>query len=247
MINYGYFRHRFNAHLDEKLLRLVDEMGVEAYGYYYTLLEIYGASIAGSDEKNFALIHERVIANAWRKRVDSCNKVVTKLQLSGLLVFTLTDSTYQLSIPNFLKYYGSYQKNAPQKLRNKIKEKKRKENKRISKPQEHETDVSATRIVELFNAMLSSDLPAVKTLSEKRKRAIKTLCKLCRFEQDWENYFQIISKTDFLLGRNDRNWRADFDWIINQNNFIKVTEGKYGEVRKQGHESIIAKYARGDD
>ena len=35
------------------------------------------------------------------------------------------------------------------------------------------------------------------------------------------------SKSDFLTGKNDRSWKADFDWLMNPNNFIKVMEGKY--------------------
>jgi len=31
----------------------------------------------------------------------------------------------------------------------------------------------------------------------------------------------------FLNGDNNRRWKADFDWILNPNNFIKILEGKY--------------------
>lgn len=131
MINYGYFRHRFDAHTNTKLNNLVDDVGVVGFAYYYLLLEIYGAYISRSDDKNSAQIHQRVLANTWRKRVDSCHLVITKLQLSGLLVFTLTDSIYTIGIPNYLKYFGSYKKTDTEKTPNKKKRKeiKRKENK----------------------------------------------------------------------------------------------------------------------
>jgi uncharacterized phage protein (TIGR02220 family) len=129
LINYGYFRHRFDAHTDPKLNELADDMGVIIYGYYYTLIELYGAKYADKNEDGFVDIHIRTIANTWRKRVDSCDLVLTKLQLSGMLVFTKCKNTYSLSIPNFPKYYGSYKKRDTPTPSNKRKEKKIKEKK----------------------------------------------------------------------------------------------------------------------
>jgi hypothetical protein len=81
-INYGYFRHRLDASNDPKLQRLVDEMGIVALGYYFSLLELFGSNYSKRDDTNRVEIHQRVVANTWRKRVDSCDKVLTKLQLS---------------------------------------------------------------------------------------------------------------------------------------------------------------------
>lgn len=36
-----------------------------------------------------------------------------------------------------------------------------------------------------------------------------------------------VSNSDFLKGFNNKNWKADIDWLLNPNNFIKVIEGKY--------------------
>jgi hypothetical protein len=127
MINYGYFRHRFDAHLDPKLSKFVDDIGVVGYAFYYTLIEIYGSHYSKKEANNVVQITVREIANTWRKRVDSVDLVMTKLQLSGLLVYTKTDSTYSVDIPNFLKYYGSYKKKEARTPSNKRKEKEIKE------------------------------------------------------------------------------------------------------------------------
>lgn len=128
MINYGYFRHRFDAHLNTKLNRFVDDVGMVGFAYYYTLLEVYGAHYSQKREGNEVTITTRELANTWRKRVDSVDLILTKLQLSDLLVYTKSYSTYSISIPNFLKYYGSYKKTEPSIAPNKRKENKRKEN-----------------------------------------------------------------------------------------------------------------------
>jgi hypothetical protein len=131
MINYGYFRHRFDAHLDPKLSKFVDDIGVIGYAFYYTLIEIYGSHYSKKDATNMVQITAREIANTWRKRVDSVDLVMTKLQLSDLLVYTKTNSTYLIDIPNFSKYYGSYKKTEARTPSNKskVKESKVKESK----------------------------------------------------------------------------------------------------------------------
>jgi hypothetical protein len=37
----------------------------------------------------------------------------------------------------------------------------------------------------------------------------------------------MAEESDFLKGANDRNWVADFDWIMNDTNMAKILDGKY--------------------
>jgi hypothetical protein len=37
-----------------------------------------------------------------------------------------------------------------------------------------------------------------------------------------------VAASDFLCGYNDRQWRADIDWLLkNDTNYVKVLEGRY--------------------
>lgn len=66
----------------------------------------------------------------------------------------------------------------------------------------------------------------IQVLSEPRKRKIALLLK--KFSK--EDFMKVIEKSkesNFLQGENNKQWKADFDWILNQNNFIKVLEGNY--------------------
>tara|TARA_R110000787_G_scaffold110329_2_gene219035 strand:- start:140 stop:952 length:813 start_codon:yes stop_codon:yes gene_type:complete len=143
MITYGYFRHRFDAHENSKLNLLVDEIGVEAYAYYYTILEIYGSRYCKNTAEKDITIHMRILANVWRKRIDSCHRILTKLHVSGLLVVTKSPlssnlvvtnkiSTCTISIPNYSKYYGSYKKKESENVV--IKLNKSKVNKKVKAP-----------------------------------------------------------------------------------------------------------------
>lgn len=39
--------------------------------------------------------------------------------------------------------------------------------------------------------------------------------------------FRMAGESDFLNGKNDRAWKADFEWILRPSNFLKILEGKY--------------------
>ena len=73
----------------------------------------------------------------------------------------------------------------------------------------------------------------VNKLTDSRKK--KLLARLQ--EQGKENIIKAIdiaSESDFLKGKNDRNWKMDFDWLIaNDTNIVKVLEGKYCNKTKE--------------
>jgi hypothetical protein len=258
MINYGYFRHRFDAHNNPKLNNLIDEIGVIGYGYYYTLIEIYGAKYSDKNEDGYVEIHARTLANVWRKRVDSCDKVLTKLQLSGLLVYTksplTTDlgitkssNTYLLNIPNFLKYYGSYKKKTPSTPPNKSKVNKSKVNKSKVNIKELGEGIkyesNPENVISIWNNISQENnytLPKAKVLNTERINSINTCIRdfpEMRKMQDWKNYFIEIHKSDFLTGRNG-GWKASFDWVIKKKNLTKIVEGNYENILKHSKAQI---------
>ena len=84
------------------------------------------------------------------------------------------------------------------------------------------------KIKTLYNTFCLS-LPQVRAMSEKRKRHLRArwrqfACDLTAFEE----VFRKVEASEFCKGKNDRGWRADFDWLIkNDHNMVKVLEGKY--------------------
>ena len=85
-------------------------------------------------------------------------------------------------------------------------------------------------IVDLYNAICTS-LPKVKILTEKRKKAISARLSIYNI-QDFETLFHKAEESDFLRGNNNHDWRANFDWLINDSNFVKVLEGNYDKKTK---------------
>jgi hypothetical protein len=46
-------------------------------------------------------------------------------------------------------------------------------------------------------------------------------------------FFLQVSETPFLLGENERGWRADLEWLLNPTNMAKVLEGKFKRVPRK--------------
>jgi uncharacterized phage protein (TIGR02220 family) len=216
MISYGYFRHRFDAHENSKLNLLVDEIGVEAYAYYYTILEIYGSRYCKNTAEKDVTIHMRILANVWRKRIDSCHRILNKLHVSGLLVVTKSPlssnlvvtnkiSTCTISIPNYSKYYGSYKKRESENLV--IKLNKSKVNKKAKKPAkkapkdnvesaESSEDKQIKEIIDLTNNILCKRF---RHTSKESRRAILSRLK--------ENY--TIKEFEHVVKVKHQEWKDD--------------------------------------
>lgn len=82
-----------------------------------------------------------------------------------------------------------------------------------------------TAIVQMYNEICKS-FPAVTKISEKRKKAINARLKHYKIEEIIR-CFELAEQSDFLKGSNNRDWSADFDWLMCDSNIAKVLDGKY--------------------
>ena len=49
--------------------------------------------------------------------------------------------------------------------------------------------------------------------------------------EEIKNVLIKANSTSWLCGGNDKNWKADFDWLINIDNFVKVQDGRYDDLK----------------
>lgn len=91
------------------------------------------------------------------------------------------------------------------------------------------------RIADIFN-LTCKDLPKVRSLSDERKRKIKTLLTSLTKSKvlpaldtygKLQYIFNLADESDFLSGRDSPNNWCGFDWLIQPKNAIKVIEGNY--------------------
>jgi hypothetical protein len=95
------------------------------------------------------------------------------------------------------------------------------------------------QIIDAYHEALP-ELPAVRLQTESRRKAIKARWMqmlnsdrgdgTLRYTDTesgirwWTQYFNHVRHNSHWLGDNDRGWTADFDWLLNLNNFTKVLE-----------------------
>lgn len=82
-------------------------------------------------------------------------------------------------------------------------------------------------VVDLYHKICIS-YPKLRSLSEARKKAISARLKTYSMEE-FQTVFENAEASSFLKGKNDRNWAANFDWLIADKNMAKVLEGNYAD------------------
>ena len=70
-------------------------------------------------------------------------------------------------------------------------------------------------------------------VSDARERAVKARYSSGYTLEDFEKLFRLAGESRFLNGGNERNWRADFDWLVRDANMAKVLEGKYANKEEE--------------
>ena len=107
---------------------------------------------------------------------------------------------------------------------------------------ENKSSIPLKEIVELYNSTCTN-LPKVQELTDKRKQAIRLRWNKYATRKDkqgvelgmrvFEELFTKANDSDLLSGRIPDNrgfkkqWRADFDWLLKEDKFIKTLEGGY--------------------
>lgn len=82
--------------------------------------------------------------------------------------------------------------------------------------------------IDVWNSMAKeSNLPIVQRLTKTRSAKLKTRLIECGGIEGWETACEKVKGSAFLTGKNDRGWRADFDFMLQQKSFTKLMEGGY--------------------
>ena len=105
------------------------------------------------------------------------------------------------------------------------------EEKELEIEREKEERVDCQQVVDLYNSICKS-FPSVRSISEARRKAIKARLKTYSLD-DLREVFEKAEGSSFLKGSNDRNWSANFDWLMADKNIAKVLEGNYADKPKR--------------
>lgn len=85
---------------------------------------------------------------------------------------------------------------------------------------------------EVFEFWNSYDcLPKIVKASKERKAKAKTRLADSFFRERWKEAVALIPASPFLLGQNDRGWKADIDWFLKPESLTRIIEGKYNPTK----------------
>ena len=87
------------------------------------------------------------------------------------------------------------------------------------------------KIVNMYNDTCVS-FPKLTKLSDSRKKSIKARLNTYSYD-DFQTLFSKAEASDFLKGKNSRDWQANFDWLIKDRNFAKTLDGNYDNKTAQ--------------
>lgn len=110
----------------------------------------------------------------------------------------------------------------------KDKEIEKREKKKTMDSKESPSSSSSKQVDEFISLYhdVCKSLPKIRVVTDTRKKAIKTLLSKISLEEIKEA-FEIIEKTPFLKGDNDRGWKPNIEFLAKHDNIVKILEGFY--------------------
>ncbi len=75
--------------------------------------------------------------------------------------------------------------------------------------------------------------PPAKSITPLRRKAIERVHQVLKTEKKWREFFEYVAQSPFLTGQRppgpgrETPFCASFDWLLNEENFARVTEGQF--------------------
>jgi len=91
-------------------------------------------------------------------------------------------------------------------------------------PAQTKTDDDIERVLDAWKR---TPFAQIRKLTSKRRTLLKARIKDYGVD-DVIEAIEIAAKTPFCLGKNDRGWKADFEFLLRPDSIAKILEGKYG-------------------
>lgn len=105
-----WFKHMTCSGDDEKLSAVIDELGMEGYGFYWRLLEIVAEKLDAKGE-TFCQFSAKKWGNFFQYSPKKFLKFAQNLAEKRLIFIEISEKFIKIDIPNLLKYQDNYQKN----------------------------------------------------------------------------------------------------------------------------------------
>jgi hypothetical protein len=102
---------------------------------------------------------------------------------------------------------------------------------KVKSPPSDDAPLTVSELVEDWNSFAEvNGLPRVLVLSDARRKKAASRLKRYPDIRLWQRAFANIRGSPFCLGQNDRGWKADFDFLLQDKSFSRLIEGSYGQA-----------------
>ncbi len=204
---------------------------------------------------------DEMLSTIFRRDVNTVRLALKSLEMYGMI--EIIDNV--ITIPNWSKHQNldqleerkEYMKEYMRKYRGKQKDLiECKDNSKVYSKSNSKANVSALegeeereeereiegdkkesinyqQIADMYNGTCVS-FPRLTSISDSRKKAIRARLKTYSVG-DFSTLFQKAEDSDFLKGKNNRDWSATFDWLIKDSNMAKVLDGNYDNKNSLPH------------
>jgi hypothetical protein len=85
-----------------------------------------------------------------------------------------------------------------------------------------------------FMAKRAGVIPTIKKFDAKRKKALSSCMKDEFWAKTYKEAIDRIPSCPFLMGDNDRGWKANVDWFLRTGTATKILEGNYSGKKGAG-------------
>ncbi len=106
---------------------------------------------------------------------------------------------------------------------------------------------AARELVALWNELAAPELPRVLKASPKRLAAIRRRLEEHPDLADWRAGIEFINRSPFHLGKNDRGWRASFEFILQPDRLTRLLEQAAAPARGLGSPGALENFDLGDE
>ena len=102
----------------------------------------------------------------------------------------------------------------------------------------NDADQHKADIDRFLDAWKESEFPQIRKLTNKRRAALIQRIQDYGID-DCVKAVKIANGTPFMIGKNDRGWKADIEFFLRPDSIAKILEGKYGTPQKQKSQAPI--------
>ena len=109
--NKEFFRHSTDAHLNHKIMGMVDKYGKESYYHYFVLVELCARkALQYSITPRKFTLNRGLLRTSFRIKNSRLKFHLNAMKNHELIDFELDDSNAYVSIVSLTKYLGKYEK-----------------------------------------------------------------------------------------------------------------------------------------